>query len=235
MLSGIGYERVEDASLTTEPKGLNWNAGFTARPSSRTDVRFTVGDRNDTTTIDFQGTYRLSPRTRITSTFTETLQTTEQQIANDLSFLIADPAGSGTLIDSRTGEAFTGSTDEFSLQNDTFRQQLFRIQLSGRHRRNTYVGGFFWERRKTDSTNMTWSRRLSPRSTGNLGLTYRNTDFGTLEQTTEDEVLFNLGYNYRIHDDLTAALAYNLTLSKVNNAPDDVTENSVSLSLSKSF
>ncbi|NKB21356.1 MAG: TIGR03016 family PEP-CTERM system-associated outer membrane protein [Alphaproteobacteria bacterium] len=246
LLSGVGYERIEDPSLTTEPKGMNWNVGFSARPSSKTDLRFTIGDRNDTTTIDFQGSHRLSPRTTITANFSETLQTTEQQITNDLSFLTLDPSGSGTLIDSRTGSVFTGSTDAFGIQNDTFRQQVFRLQMSGRHRRNTYVGGFFWESRKTDSTNITetvlgsnlsLSRRLSTRSSGSLGLTYRNTDFGTVDLRTEDELLINAGYNYRIKDDLTAALAYNLTVRKVNNAADpaDLKENSVSLSLSKSF
>ena len=45
LLSGLGYEDIEDGSLNNQPNGITWNAGFSYTPSSRTSLRATFGRR----------------------------------------------------------------------------------------------------------------------------------------------------------------------------------------------
>jgi uncharacterized protein (PEP-CTERM system associated) len=243
LLAGLGYEDIEDSTLDSNLKGATWNVGFTARPSRRTDFRFTIGERNDTTTIDFQGSHQLSKRTTINASFSETIETSQQLLSDNLSFIGTDPI-TGGVIDTRTGLPFAGSDDTFGLQDNSFRKKRFDLSLNGSRRRNTFNGGVFWESRDTEATNIEeiaiganvgLGRKLSRRTNGNLNFTYRNTDFGTSDNKTENEYLFSAGMSYQIFGDLKATANYNLTYRNVNNARDDLMENAITVGLQKSF
>ena len=241
LLGGVGYEDIEDTGLTSQPSGLTYNVGFALQPSPRTSVRFTAGERNGDTNYDLEATHSLSSRTTINATYSESIQTSQQLIDNSLAFLGFDQ--NNQPIDIRNGAPF-GSNDAFGLTERTFRQRVFDLSLNGTRRRNTFRLGFFWEERETESTattetalggNFNLSRELSPRLNGSLGFTYRATDFGTPDERTEDEINASTSLSYQVRNDIRATLTYDLTLRKVNNAPDDLMENSVTLGLTKSF
>lgn len=242
LLAGVGYEDIEDPTLQSQPSGMTWSAGLALQPSPRTSLRFTAGDRNGDTNFDFEGTHVLSPRTSIRASYSETIQTSQRQINQNLNFLAVNPV-TGQFIDSRTGLPFD-TEDAFGLTENTFRQDRFTLSVSGTRRRNAFNAQLFWEERDTEATgivetayggNIGLSRRIWPRLSGGLNFSYRTTDFGTPDERTEDEIGASTSLSYQVGNDVQATLSYNLTLRKVNNAPDDLMENSVTLGLTKSF
>ena len=239
LLAGLGYEKVEDSTLSSEPNGLTWNVGFQARPSGKTDFRFTYGIDNDTTTIDFSANHRLSERTSLSASFSQSLETSQGQIADDLSFLIVDPV-TQQLVDSRG----SGAGSSLGLQNETFRQEEFRVSLNGSRRLTTYGASVFWEQRKTEATSITEStvgadlslgRTINTRTSGNVALNYQATDFGTTDERTQKEITFSTSLSYSLASDVSLNFSYILTHRRVNNANEDLTENSVTVGLSKRF
>lgn len=243
LLANLGWESVEDSSLTEEPGGMTWSAGFQARPSRKTSFSFTYGLENDTQTIDFNASHRLSERTSLTASFNESLQTSQNQIAQDLSFLIVDPV-TGQLINSQTGEVFDGSSSNLGLQEETFREESFQLTLSGSRRLLSFSADVFWNRRKTESTsvsessygaNIDLNKPLNPRLSSSLGLGYEFTDFGTDDQRTQTQTSLNARLSYQLASDISLSFSYILTMRRVNNADEDLTENSVTVGLSKRF
>jgi len=78
-------------------------------------------------------------------------------------------------------------------------------------------------------------RKLSTRLNGSVGIAAQKTDFGTANGREEIDYSGSTTLSYQVRNDIRATLSYNLTLTKVNNAPDDLLENSVSIGLTKSF
>lgn len=242
LLSGVGYQKVKDPTLVNPPKGLTWNVGAAYTPSLRTSIRATTGDRDNTTTSNVQATHRLSSRTTITANYNESLQTSQQQISQSLNFLTLDP--NGVLIDSRTGQPFVPGSNDFGLQNSTFRQQVMQLRMTGSRRRNTFSAGLDWERRNTESTGVTekiiggdvqFTRQLTHISSGTLSLSYRSHDYGTADDRKDDEIRGSLSYAYQIFKDVDARLTYNLTWTKSSVSTNNLTENSFTLALVKRF
>ena len=242
LLSGLGYQKVKDATLLKPPKGVTWNVGAAVRPSLLTSFKATTGERDGGSTTNVEATHRLSSRTSITASYNENLQTSQQQISQSLNFLTLD--ANGVLIDSRTGLPFVPGTTDFGLQNTTFRQQVFRLGMSGSRRRNTFSGGINWEKRNTEATgiietvvggNLQFTRQLTHLSSGTLSLGYRKHNYGTTDGRKDDEISGSFSYAYQIFKDVDARLTYNLTLTKSSVSTNDLKENSFTLALVKRF
>lgn len=259
LLGGFGYEDIEDSDLDSQPSGLTWNAGLALRPSPRTSARLTYGKRDGTNSFDFEGSHQVSTRTLITASYSESIETSQQQTIDDLSFLRPATAAEnaffglppGTLtVDTRTNtglfpnEANALINNAFGLEEDTFRQRSFRLTLSGSRRRNSFNAALLWEEREFEFTdrvetvyggNFGISRPLNSRLNGNFSFSYTHTDSGDLIERSEDEISASTGLSYQVRNDIRANLTYNLTFQKVNNEPDDLMENSVTVGLTKSF
>ena len=57
----------------------------------------------------------------------------------------------------------------------------------------------------------------------------------TADEREEIDYGASTSLSYQVRNDIQATVSYNLTLTKVNNAPDDLMENSVLIGLTKSF
>lgn len=248
LTGGVGWEYIEDPGLVEEPKGITWSGGFTARPSSRTSLQFSYGDRFGDRNISASVNHRLSVRTSVSASYTESIQTSQSLIAQQVTSLTTDPTTPGAVpipFTTPGGDPLFAFPDtQLGLTESTFRQKIFRLGFNGTRRRNSFNGGGFWEERKTESTDITEkaiggnvavSRRLNPRLNGSVGISVRMTDFGTPNGREEIDYGGSTSLSYQVRNDIQARLTYNLTLTKVNNAPDDLMENSVSLGLTKSF
>jgi uncharacterized protein (PEP-CTERM system associated) len=247
LTGGVGWEDIQDPGLNDQSKGITWSGGFTARPSSRTSLQFSYGDRNGDSNISASASHRLSARTSVIASFNESIQTSQSLIAQQLLNLTTDPNAGGVpvlvngspLLDPVSGDPVFGVTStQLGLSESTFRQQIFRLNFNGTRQRNTFNGGGFWEERVTESTgiketnyggNLSVRRRLSSRLNGNVGIAVQKTDFGTADKREEIDYNGSTSLSYQVRNDI------HLTLTKVNNAPDDLLENSVSVGLTKSF
>jgi uncharacterized protein (PEP-CTERM system associated) len=241
--ANLGAEDIDDSTLGVDPSGLTWSAGFQARPSGKTSFGLTYGLQNATKTIDFNASHRLSERTSISASFNQTLTTTQGQISDALANVIVDPI-TNEIVDADTNELFDGSSSSLGLQENTFRSERFRLSMNGSRRLTSFNASATWERRKTEATNITeltygarvgLNRTFNARSSGNVGLNYQFTDFGTADQRTSTQTSLSSGISYRLAGDVSLSFSYNLTLRQINNENSDLTENSVTLGLSKRF
>jgi uncharacterized protein (PEP-CTERM system associated) len=238
-----GWEDVDDPGLTSQPEGITWSGGFTARPSSRTILQFSYGDRNEEREISASASHKLSSRTSINASFSESIETSQSLIAQAVTGLTNDPNVPGAVPIPGTS-LFTFPASRLGLSESTFRQQIFLLGFNGTRGRNSFFGSASWEKRDTESTGVTEksmggsvsvSRQLSNRLSGSVGIGVRATDFGTTDEREDMDYTGSTSVSYQVRKDIQATLTYNLTLTKVNNAPDDLLENSVALGLTKSF
>ncbi len=242
ILAGVGYEDIDDGTLNEQPQGVTWNAGLAFNPSRRTSLRATFGRRFDSSNFAFDGTHELSQRTSVRANFTETLQTSQRRIDQDLSFIGTDV--DGNLIDLRTGLPFTTRNDAFGLQTETFRQRRFSAALTGSRKRNRFNLSGFWEERETDLTRTddtvigvaaNLSRNLTRRATATVSLAYRNSKFGGTDDRTDNIYTVSGNLTYQMFRNASAILSYSRTQRNSDADVDDLTENSVVLSLRREF
>jgi uncharacterized protein (PEP-CTERM system associated) len=100
-IGGIGYERITDPTLVTQPKGVIWDVGLTYQPNQLVAATLTYGERFDRTDIEFNATYNLDPQLSLSAIYTQTIQTGQSLLAASQT-----PSGAGTT----TGTTTTGTT-----------------------------------------------------------------------------------------------------------------------------
>lgn len=242
LLWGIGYEDYEDPTLRDPPSGVTWNIGTALTPDSRTSVKFTGGERFGGSNFNLDASYRLSARTTLTASYLERIQTNQQQINDDLTFIGVD--GEGRAIDTRTGRPFQPGDDNFDLQNNTVRSERFSAGVSGVRGRNNFNLLGTWETRDTDATgneqtviggSIILGRQLTPRTRGSLVLDYANTDFGTADGRTDDRYLVSALLSYTIFRNTALDFNYSRTQRASNVDTNDMTENAAFVRLSRIF
>ena len=242
LIGSVGRETIDDPLLDEEPNGLIWDAGISTQPNSRSSLQFTVGDRFDTTTFGLDASYRLSSRTSMSATYSESITTSQEQLNEDLSFLVSD--GAGGFIDSRTGLAFDPANATFGFQTTLFRQRVFNFQMSTSRRRGSYSAGINWERRKTDTTgildrvvglNLSASRSLSPRLSASATGSFSFHDFGTADQREDKTFSFNATLSYVLMKDTSTSLSYTRSQTHSNIGSNNFRENTVTVNLSRTF
>ena len=242
LLSSIGWENIDDPTLTDPPKGVTWSVGVSTQPSSRSSFEMTYGREFQTQSVSMAANYLLSSRSSISASYSESI-TTSQQILNDaLDFIVDD--GTGTLIDSRTGEVYDPNNPNFDFQNSLFRRKLFSLSVNATRRRTSYAGGFSWERRKTDTTgitetvtsvDMSASRTINRRLSGTLTASYVNQDFGTTDERRDHTVSLAAFLTYALMKNTNARLTYSRRDTRSSEGVNNFNDNTVTLSLTRTF
>jgi len=242
-LGGLGWEDVRSSGLDKQPKGLTWQVGFNSRPGPVTAFGMTVGDRNDELTFNATGSHQFSPQTSVNASYTETIQTTEQQLSQNLSFVIPDPI-TGVLIDSRTNQPFVPGDPTFGLDNGAFRQHRLSVGFNTTRRRTNLGANVFYEEREFEvqkrnetayGIGLNVGHRHTPRLGSAFNLNYRHLDPDQQPNRVENEGGFGTTLSYQVSQSVAASMAYNFTIRRIRNSPDDIHENSVSLVLRKTF
>jgi len=197
---------------------MTWSAGLSLRPGSKTSIRGTYGRRNQTDTIEMSGSYNFSSRTQFQMSYTETIQTSQRLISENLGQVTTGPGG--ILIDPSTGLPFVQNSDQFGLQDNAFRQKNLRGTLNGTRGRTSFNVTGNRESRLTEATRVeqivygvtgSLTRQLTDRMTGTASASYTNTDFGTPDGRIDDRYQYSLGTQYQ----LNRTLSSNLALSRI--------------------
>jgi len=242
-LWSLGWEKIEDATLDPEPQGLTWSVGFVYRPTPRTELRATYGDRYDRENKNLSFSHRFPGNTTIGIDYAESIQFQQQLIGQDLSFLGVD--NNGILIDTRTGLPFVFDTDSFGFRDTSFFQRRLSALLTANRGRNTFVLRLSNEERENENSALDetvrgvtgqWTHRVNPLVEANFSLSYRQTDYGAGGRT--DDYISGLArVNYRLSSSAEASVSYmhSQRESSGGTAAADFEENLVTLSLRKSF
>lgn len=242
LIGNVGYQIFDDGNAANDVQGATWDGGFRWTPGPNTELFMTYGQRDDSNSLEVDFSHNIGPRTRLTLTYDEVLQTGEEQLLDNSSFLINDPV-TGEVIDSRTGLPFDPNSNLVSSDSDSSRIRTLRSQVSGSFGRNSYRVDASLQERDEDSavdteqvisTGVTYRRSLSSRARISVNGRYRTTDFddGIRE---DDEVSLNGQFNYRVFNNVDARTSYSFRDTSSTNAADEFTENRVSVGMTMSF
>jgi uncharacterized protein (PEP-CTERM system associated) len=242
LLGKLGYDKIKDPSVDQSANsGLFWSGGVRVKPGPRTDMSLQYGRRYDGNDITGDLSYEFSPRTRLTASYSVNLETQQQALQRSLNEFTVDPV-TGQLIDPRTGLPADPNNLGVDLVDTTARTETFSLGLSGTRGRNDFsLTGRHTQREfgtnggGDNSYNVSGSfgRRLTLKADARITASYSVND--TQGQSAEDQTFRGTAaYNYDFGDGLTGALRYNY-LKREGDSGDDLTENLVSVRISKSF
>ena len=245
VLGGVGYQEFDDGDATNEVSGVIWDAGFRWRPGPRTDVTVTYGRRDDSNSFTANGRHRITPQTSVFASYDEVLETGQERLAQDLSFISTDP-NTGQLIDSRTGQPFDPQTSITTVDDDTQRTKTFRAGIAGTRGRNTFglTGSFQTTRDVGTSTTgeeedayqvtANWGRRLSTRANLGTAVSYSRNEFAT-DNLTDNEYSAEVTYSYNIFQNVNAFGTYEFATQDSTNEAEEFVENRVTVGLAVRF
>lgn len=212
-LLGVGYEKIRDPTLLTQPNGLIWDVGFEYKPNSRITLDLTYGRRFAKPNWYGSASYEFLPGSKLTASYSESIQTSQSVLGNTLSNIGIGP--NGLPIDTRTGLPISLGNPAFSLTNSTFRQKRFDVMGNLTRERNTFLLDAFDEERifevaQVDTTafggTFSWIRQLRHALDMNFSVNYIHTDFGGGTGRSDDLYTSALGFTYRISRSITSQL-----------------------------
>ena len=235
LLAGVGYDDIEDQTLTQGIHDPAWDVGFLYRPSRALSFRITQGMRYGDPNTNAELNYKVSAKTEITGSYTQSIQTSQALLARNLSDVTVNQ--SGQLIDPRTGLPFEAGNQVFGLENQAFRQDRLSVRASSVRGRNTYRAEFFKEDRKFDLNNQTeksiggqirWSRQLTRVTDLDVGFFYSRLNFDDADGRVDNQYSIDAGLNYHISGTLNGRLSFRRT-ERDSSVPDSDTRENVIL------
>ncbi len=242
LIGGVGYEfRDGDSDDDNNFDGLTWRGGFDWAPHPDFNLEATFGRRDDNDSLDASLDYQVGPKTSLTASYSESLETSQQRSISNLANLSIDP-DTGEIIDDVTGEPFAGNLDPFTFDDETTRTRTFRLNARHESGRNSFglsglagtsEGGSTGEEAFYTGS-VSWGRTLSPELQLTTGASYQHSAFDE-DDRTDDTYSANVGFNYTLTSNARASLNYSFQLRDSSEQDQDYYENAVTLGIAISF
>jgi len=245
LLGSVGYQTYDEGNAANDFDSISWDAGFRWQPGPRTDITATYGERDNTKSFAGDLRYAISPQTSLFATYAEDLETGQDRLNQDLSFLTVDP-NTGNLINSRTGQPFNNSTAITTIDNTTRRVKTLTVGLNGTRGRNNFgISGIAQRSREQGavgaandedaySVGLNFGRQLTPDSSLGFNASYARNKF-KIDGRRDDEYSAGVSYSYNIFRNISAVGAYSYTEQNSTLAVDEFVENQVSIGVNMSF
>jgi uncharacterized protein (PEP-CTERM system associated) len=247
-LGTIGYEHLHFGGIPpTRIDDVVWGIGTRLMPRPNATITALYEHRNGVTAPYVSVYYPVTARTTLGLTYSEGLTTTSQQIADQLAVSALNPTGQ--TVDVRTLLPAAIANPIIGLQSGLFRSRqltgtatlaLERNQFSLSAYRYTdflvaqSAPGLGVSQQTTGGTAQ-WTRKLNPRTTGNLGLGYTHFDFPTRPQFAENLLTAGVSITYMLTRSVNGWAGYSV-LHRTSPAPQlHLLSNVVFVGLSKSF
>jgi hypothetical protein len=236
----IGYQTFDDEE-TLDFESPSWRAGLHFTPNRRLDLLADYGLRDDRYSPAFNLRYDIGPRTRIFSSYAETLGTAQERLAGNLGFIAIDPE-TGEFIDERAGTAFDPRSDPFDIDDETTRVRLFTMLLSHDWRRMTATARVGVGREEEVdsgddedvlSLDLRVQRELSHLTTLESGVGFIGTDFADGEEDREYFLL--AGLRHRLSQSLSAFGRYGYRWQDSSDPLNEFEEHRVGVGLFMEF
>lgn len=242
VLGNIGWEQIDDPTLVNRPVGLIGSAGIRLHPGPRTVLTAKANHRFNRNFFTGDAAYKIGATSTVTASYSEDIQSSQSQTAQDLSFLTTDEFGN--FIDRRTAQQFQIGNAAFNLSSASYTQKRFETRFNYALGRNHLGALGFNERRFTELTGITerntgvslnFGRELTPVDNLNLTLRYLGTNYGTSDGRKDSLYGGGTGLVHRFSDSLQATVDYNILVRNSNLPNNGSVENVVSVGLLKSF
>lgn len=241
LLAGIGYEyRDGDEDEDNNFEGVTWRGGFAWSPHPDFSLEATYGRRQDDENLDASIYYGLGPKTTLTASYREALETSQRRAVSNLGNLIIDP-DTGELVDENTGQPFD-EDDPFTFDDETTRTRTLTLGAVHQSGRNIFALTTFAGTGEGGSdgdeefyqARVTWARPFTPVIGFTSSASYRRSDFDD-EDRTDDIYRLGAGFTYQLSPDARASLAYNFQLRDSTDDDESFVENAVTVGIAISF
>ena len=234
LLGGVGYEyRSGDDDEDENFDGVTWRGGFSYEPHRDLSLQATYGHNDNDDSLDASLNYQIAPKTTLTASYAEVLETGQGRAESNLRDVTIDP---------NTGEPILPEDDPFTFDDETTRTRTLRIGANHVDGNNTFgllalkgesEGGSegdeeFYEAR------LTWSRALGDEMSFNASASYEHSEFDE-DDRTDDTYLLNttLGYNFAAN--ARAFMSYSFEVQDSTDEDENFTENSVTIGITASY
>ncbi len=241
LIARAGYEDVSDPDPSLASTGPTWAIGAHLQPGPRLDFRTEIGRKYDASNVAANLTYEISSFYVLTASFEQAVRTQQEARLNRLNSLIT--GADGGLIDPTTGIFRDPAATGFDLDNSSFREDLFRLGLTGTRGRNTVNFLVDLSNREFDQATakeeqldvrLNVRRRLQPKLTGSVGLNYSDVLTSRTPGTGDTRYQGDATLSYRLGEIFTSRVEYS-HLQRSSDAGRDTSENIVLLGLRAVF
>jgi uncharacterized protein (PEP-CTERM system associated) len=260
-IGGIGYERITDPSLTTQPKGVIWDVGLTYQPNPLVAATLTYGKRFDRTDIEFNAAYNLDPQLSLNAIYTQTIQTGQSLIAGGLLTNTATNTNTGanpttgTAPPPTTIGANLGTSPSFGLTSGAFIAKTGEVAATLTKERNTY-GATLYESKVSGNTTLTgsaaaaaatvtaerlfggfvtWDHLLKPDLTSNASAGYYRALFLDGSGRHDNVYTISIGLTYNLSRNASATLSLSRSDQQSNIPADTLVVDIIMATVRKEF
>src|SRR5262249_23940217 len=111
-------------------EGVTWRGGFDYQPHREFSLQATYGRRNGDNSLDASLDYKISPKTSLTASYEELLESGQGRSAFSVE---------GATINPDTGAPVIRDDDRFTFEDETVRTRTVRLGLNRTDGQNTFV------------------------------------------------------------------------------------------------
>jgi uncharacterized protein (PEP-CTERM system associated) len=125
----LGYESLRFGGIPpTRIDDMVWGIGTTLTPNPDSSITVSYGHKNGVNSIEFDGSYAITARTRISARYSTGLQSDLQGIQSQLD--LADLDSTGQVVDSQTGAPLFIGNSALGVQSGLFRTKALTLTAS---------------------------------------------------------------------------------------------------------
>jgi uncharacterized protein (PEP-CTERM system associated) len=253
-LSGFGYEKIDNGTLASKISGPIGSVGI-GITGSYLEANINYNWRFGGEFVSLDATYTLTQQLQVKANYSESVTTSQQQAFQSVTNITITPTGA--FHDPR-GFNFNASNSLEGInggqQNSAFHSKIGQVSLIGVSGRNTFTAAIRTESSATETSVPTGSivgaSNFNSTAAGLIGqvnhaITEEKSVSGTVNYTrlherspqasTDNTYSASVAYNLLLARDVTASAAYNFLYRQSSLPGQNITENSVTLSLHKNF
>lgn len=234
LMAGVGYEhRIGDEDEDDNFNGVTWRGGFQYQPHSDLSFQASYGHSNNDDNLNASLDYEIGPKTSLTASYEEVLESGQGRAVSDLERATIDPD---------TGEVIIRNDDPFTFNDETTRSKTLRIGLShedGVNRfgftglRGTDEGGSEGDEEFYEAA-ISWSRSLSDELTFNTRASYEHSEFDE-DNRTDDTYLATMGLNYQLSESIGTFMSYSFQTRDSSDEEESFTENALTIGVNATW
>jgi uncharacterized protein (PEP-CTERM system associated) len=244
--SGFGYDKITDNTLG----GNNINGPFgsfgVGVTGSRLTLNLNYNLRYNSQFVSMDGAWDVTDKLRLTLNYGESIQTQQSLLIQQAGNIGLTPTGG--FIDPRTQLGFNPLTTPTGVNsgigNAAFLDKHGEFTAAGNYDRNSWSLTALSDTESSSQSNFnqtslsftgTYGRELTPNARANVNLSYLTLNQTAPLSTSSDLYSLSTGYSYDLGRGLSATTTYSFLYRRSSTPGQDERDNSLTLSLNKTF
>lgn len=234
LIAGVGYEYRSGGDEDEDNfDGVTWRGGFEYQPHSDLSFQATYGHRNDDENLDASLRYEIGPKTTLTASYEDVLETGQGRAVSNLE---------GASIDPVTGAPVIRDDDPFTFDDETTRTRTLRLGARHVDGRNTFNltglkgmtdGGSEGDEDLYEAR-ISWSRSLSDEFTFNTSASYEHSKFED-EDRTDETYRATVSLDYNLSESARTFMSYTFQDRDSTDEEESFTENALTIGITASW